>query len=80
MHAAAKALREMKYLLESDGVGTATTHGLLQHRLPEINSGILELVHLQALLYDILNSDMAQREEDEGQKSELLERVRKAVA
>lgn len=32
-----------------------------------------------ALLCEVLNSDMAQREEDEGNKSELLERIRELI-
>lgn len=60
------------YVLESDcrkGVNWALKHG----RQPLFDEAT-------TLFHDIANSDMAQREEDEGNTSPLLERVRDYLA
>lgn len=58
--------------------GDPTTLGI--SRRDHVTSKIIQHVSpAYDLLREVLNSDMAQREEDEGQKSELLQRIRELV-
>lgn len=59
--------------------GVRARYAIMAER-KQYHAAIAEVARLNALLRDVLNSDMAMREEDEGEVSEILNRVREALA